>query len=81
LDIEEPTESDKSSLENLGVEDLCSLFREYKLEKLAEVCEEEKLDGKFIACLTDDDLKDDPFWLGKFQIIKLNKLKSGWRAS
>ncbi|XP_061167669.1 uncharacterized protein LOC133176573 [Saccostrea echinata] len=71
----------KKSLENLGVEALCSLLREYKLDKLADVCKDEKVDGNFITCLTEDDLKDEPFSLGNFQIKKLNKLKSGWRAT
>ncbi|XP_062605239.1 uncharacterized protein LOC134267025 [Saccostrea cucullata] len=74
-------EAAENSLEKLGVEALCHLLREYKLDKLADVCKEEKVDGTFIACLTEDDLRDEPFCLGNFQIKKLNKLKSGWRAT
>lgn len=74
-------ESDHSnSIHHLGVEQLCALLKEYKLDKLAEVCVDEKLDGNFLACLNDDDLKEEPFCLGNFQIKKLNKLKTGWRS-
>lgn len=74
-------DSDHSnSIHHLGVEQLCSLLKEYKLDKLAEVCVDEKLDGNFLACLNDDDLKEEPFCLGNFQIKKLNKLKTGWRS-
>lgn len=69
-----------SSIHHLGVEQLCALLKEYKLEKLAEVCVDEKLDGNFLACLNDDDLREEPFCLGNFQIKKLNKLKTGWRS-
>lgn len=50
----------------LGVEQLCVFLKEYKLDKLVEVCVDEKLDGNFLVCLNDDDFKEELFCFGNF---------------
>ncbi|KAL3868993.1 hypothetical protein ACJMK2_041731 [Sinanodonta woodiana] len=59
---------------------LVKRLEECGLKDLAAVCENEKLDGQFLAKhVSDEDLMQDPFLLTRFQIKKLRAIIDGWR--
>ncbi|XP_045159054.2 uncharacterized protein LOC123524708 [Mercenaria mercenaria] len=57
-------------------------FKECGLEEFAVKCKEHKLDGTFFRNFNYEELKEDPFYLSKFCILKLTKIiHDGWRPT
>lgn len=66
-------------LHKLGVKGLADALRLIKLEKLADTCRENLIDGKMFLELTEQDLKDEPFSLSSFHLKKALMFKDkGW---
>ncbi|KAL3868992.1 hypothetical protein ACJMK2_041730 [Sinanodonta woodiana] len=65
---------------SLSKRELVKYLGKCGLHNLAGVCEKEKLDGHFLEkYINDEDLMLEPFFLTKFQIIKLRAVLNGWR--
>ncbi|XP_062570886.1 uncharacterized protein LOC134232908 [Saccostrea cucullata] len=69
--------SSKTNFSDLGVTELVACLRKCGLWEMADVCQAEKLDGAFINELSVKELQE--FKLTPLQMVKLNKVKSGWR--
>lgn len=61
----------------LSVVELVDCLRKCGLAEMADVCQSEKLDGSFISQLSPEELQE--LNLSPIQIMKLSKVKSGWR--
>lgn len=61
----------------LSVVELVDCLRKCGLAEMANVCQSEKLDGSFISQLSPEELQE--LNLSPIQIMKLSKVKSGWR--
>lgn len=61
----------------LSVVELVACLEKCGLKEMAEVCQTEKLDGSFISQLSPEELQE--LNLSPIQVMKLNKVKSGWR--
>ena len=60
---------------------LSELLKTCKLDRFADTCFEEIIDGEIFMELTDDMLKDEPFQLKQYEILKVNKIKKGWKPN
>jgi hypothetical protein len=58
---------------------LSELLKTCTLDRFADTCVEQSIDGEIFMELTDDMLKDEPFQLKQFEILKVNKIKKGWK--
>jgi hypothetical protein len=58
---------------------LSELLKTCTLDRFADTCVEQSIDGEIFMELTDDMLKDEPFQLKQFEILKVNKIKQGWK--
>ncbi|CAC5367538.1 unnamed protein product [Mytilus coruscus] len=68
----------ESDLRFITMIQLGNLLKKFKLDKFAEKCFEEQIDGNFFMDMTDEILKEEPFSLNRFEILKVTKLQSGW---
>lgn len=66
-------------ISQMSVKELVSCLHQCALTKLADLCDEHKMDGEFIADIDEDDLSKEPFSLNLIEIAKFNKMKEGWR--
>ncbi|XP_045213603.2 uncharacterized protein LOC123564255 [Mercenaria mercenaria] len=64
---------------NYTVDEIVECLNNCALSKLAEICEQNQLDGEYFRSLTTDDLKKEPFLMNWFYISKLFKVINGWR--
>jgi len=71
-----PTE--RGGFETLTVSQLYDRLVKCNMRKLAEVCEEESLDGSFIMNIDITTFKQDPFSLTDFELKKLERVKQNW---
>lgn len=76
---EKSSTSSKNDIECMSSKELSELLRTCKLSNFAGKCVEEGVDGELFLELTDDILKDEPFCLKSLEILKVNKLKTGWK--
>ncbi|XP_063411378.1 uncharacterized protein LOC134694298 [Mytilus trossulus] len=74
-DIRQP-ESDIGSMTMIELE---NLLKSVKLNKFAEMCCEEQIDGEFFMEMNDEILQEEPFSLRRFDILKVKKLQGGWK--
>ena len=64
------------------VVELYKCFKMCALDKFADSCKENKIDGAFLKGYDLDDFKSEPFCLNHFQILKVQKIIfDGWRPS
>ncbi|XP_063411393.1 uncharacterized protein LOC134694315 [Mytilus trossulus] len=68
----------EGDLRSITMIELGNLLKNVKLGKFAEICCEEQVDGDIFMDMTDEILKEEPFSLNRFQILKVTKLKAGW---
>lgn len=56
------------------------LLRHCSLSKIAEICIQQKLDGRFFKSYDLDEMQDEPFKASRFQIMKMKQIiYAGWR--
>ncbi|XP_060062531.1 uncharacterized protein LOC132543093 [Ylistrum balloti] len=72
-------EQDVVNIKLLSISDIASLFRSYKLERMATVCEKELVDGVILFHLEQQDLKEEPFCLSGLALTKTWLLIKGHR--
>ena len=66
---------------NLTIAELEQRLTKCGMAKFAAVCREKELDGKFFETISDEILKQDPFMLTPFEIVKLNRIRENWIPS
>lgn len=66
-------------LSQMSVQDVVRCLHQCALPKLANLCDENAIDGKFLSDLKDDELRDKPFSLNNIEVAKLKKMREGWR--
>ncbi|CAG2240044.1 unnamed protein product [Mytilus edulis] len=71
------TSSERMS--QMSVQDVVRCLHQCALAKLANLCDENAIDGKFLSDLKDEELRDKPFSLNNIEVAKLKKMKEGWR--
>ncbi|KAH3695362.1 hypothetical protein DPMN_082819 [Dreissena polymorpha] len=65
---------------NLFVIELYHLLMHCNLQDIANICYEDRIDGKFFANVDVQDLlHDQPFSVSNIQILKFKRLQDGWR--
>lgn len=69
----------ESNLRSMTMIELENLLKSVKLDKFAEMCCAEQIDGDFFMDMTDEILKEEPFSLNRFEILKAKKLQGGWK--
>ena len=62
----------------MTVEEVVSLLKECSLDKVAERCREENMDGAFITDIPNSELKSR-LEINELQKLKLSKIMQGWR--
>lgn len=68
----------ESDLKSITMVELGNLLKNVKLGKFADICLEEQVDGEIFMEMTDEILREEPFSLNRFEILKVTKLKGGW---
>lgn len=64
----------------LSVVEVSHLFRHCSLQAIAQVCYEQRLDGRFFKDFDVEEMKEEPFKASKFDIIKVKQIiENGWR--
>ncbi|XP_050403568.1 uncharacterized protein LOC126819503 [Patella vulgata] len=66
---------------DLTVEELKDVFKLCKLSSLAKICGKEAYDGKMFSVFSKENLRSKPFRLKSTDLIKLDRIKQGWRPS
>ncbi|VDI47553.1 Hypothetical predicted protein [Mytilus galloprovincialis] len=69
----------ESDIRSMTMIELGNLLKSVKLNKFAEMCCEEQIDGDFFMEMNDEILLEEPFSLKKFDILKVKKLQGGWK--
>jgi len=64
-------------LSNLSVSEIVDVLNGQNFQKLAKICQEHTIDGKFLMTFSDEDLRNEPFNLTGFEIKKIEWLKKG----
>lgn len=58
------------------------LLRHCSLSRIAEICIQQNLDGRFFKNYDLDEMQDEPFKASKFQIMKMKQIiYAGWRPN
>ncbi|CAC5367539.1 unnamed protein product [Mytilus coruscus] len=68
----------ESDLRTNTMIELGNLLKHVKLDKFAEICSEEQIDGDIFMDMTAEILKEEPFSLNRLEILKVTKLQGGW---
>ncbi|XP_013405104.1 uncharacterized protein LOC106169966 [Lingula anatina] len=68
-----------SDLSMLTVDGLEAVLQVYGLHNAAKICKVNEVDGALFMLLTDNILKEDPFNLKPFDILKIQNIKRGWK--
>ncbi|VDI56016.1 Hypothetical predicted protein [Mytilus galloprovincialis] len=68
----------KRDIRSITIIQLGILLKNFKLYKFAEICCENQIDGDFFMDMTAEILKQEPFNLNSFEMLKVTKLQSGW---
>ena len=63
----------------MSVKELVLCLNQCALPQLAKLCDENTIDGEFLFDLQEHDLRDKPYSLNKIEMIKVKKMKEGWR--
>ncbi|OWF56737.1 uncharacterized protein LOC110462484 [Mizuhopecten yessoensis] len=66
-------------IKDMTISELANLFRSNRLDHMANVCEEEVIDGVLLLILNDQDFQKEPFNLTDYHLKKLKKLIEGHR--
>ncbi|KAK6189112.1 hypothetical protein SNE40_005151 [Patella caerulea] len=65
----------------LTVEELQDVFKQCKMSSLAKICGKEAYDGKIFSVFSKENLQSKPFRLKPPDLMKLDRIKEGWRPS
>ncbi|XP_025082829.1 uncharacterized protein LOC112557285 [Pomacea canaliculata] len=71
----------KRDMTEMTIRQLCSVLDKCGMTRLAEVCQDQRLDGNYLSSLSDSSLSNDPFSLSLFELDKLRRIKLGWRPN
>ena len=63
----------------MSVKELVLCLNQCALPQLAKLCDENTIDGEFLFDLQEHDLRDKPYSLNKIEMLKVKKMKEGWR--
>ena len=63
----------------MSVKELVFCLNQCALPQLAKLCVENTIDGKFLFDLQEHDLRDKPYSLNNIEVVKVKKMKEGWR--
>ena len=63
----------------MSVKELVLCLNQCALPQLAKLCDENTIEGEFLFDLQEQELRDKPYSLNKIEMLKVKKMKEGWR--
>ncbi|XP_069138310.1 uncharacterized protein [Argopecten irradians] len=72
-------EQEDTPIELMKISEVANMFRKYKLDRVAEICEEHIIDGTILSDLEEDDLMNEPFNLKGYVLKKVLLIQKGHR--
>jgi hypothetical protein len=63
----------------MSVKELVLCLNQCALPQLAKLCDENTIDGEFLFDLQEQQLRDKPYSLNNIEMLKVKKMKEGWR--
>lgn len=79
LDNMDSIDTIPEDLSTLTVSGLAECLRLFELPNVAHRFKQHQIDGQFFNIMSDQMFKDDNFGFSEFEILKLKKLRDGWR--
>lgn len=67
------------NIKDMGRQKLYQCLKFCGLPAFADQCEQEGIDGSFVAEMEDEELTDEPYFLKKHELRKFHRIKEGWR--
>lgn len=68
-----------SDLTTLSVPGLCDCLHLFELPNVAHKFKQHQIDGQFFMIMSDQMFRDDAFSFSEFELLKLKRLRDGWR--
>lgn len=68
-----------ADLTSLSVPGLCDCLHLFELPNVAHKFKQHQIDGQFFMIMSDQMFRDDAFNFSEFELLKLKRLRDGWR--
>ena len=63
----------------MSLKELVLCLNQCALPQLAKLCDENTIEGEFLFDLQEQEIRDKPYSLNKIEMLKVKKMKEGWR--